>query len=92
MSTTWVFLGLLAGREIAISLVAGLRGKAEAMKDVASDALRAGAGLVVSVSMALLLPFFANGEFPDLGQALFGGDETAAIEQPSDGGHNGLGR
>lgn len=84
MSTTWVFLGLLAGREIAISLIAGLRGKAEAMMDVFTDALRAGAGLVVSVAMALLLPFFANGEFPDLGQALFGGDDTAALEHVLD--------
>lgn len=92
MSTTWVFLGLLAGREIAISLIAGLRGKAEAMKDVLSDALRAGAGLVVSVAMALLLPFFASGEFPDLGQALFGGDDTAALEQPLETGEDGLGR
>ncbi len=92
MSTTWVFLGLLAGREIAISLIAGLRGKAEAMKDVITDAVRAGAGLVVSVAMALLLPFFANGEFPDLGQALFGGDETAAIEQPLETREDELGR
>ncbi len=86
MSTTWVFLGLLAGREIAISLIAGLRGKGEAIRDVVSDALRAGAGLVVSVTMALLLPFFANGAFPDLGQALFGGDDAAAMEQPLDAG------
>lgn len=92
MSTTWVFLGLLAGREIAISLVAGLRGKAEAIKDVFTDALRAGAGLVVSVAMALLLPFLANGEFPDLGRALFGGDDTATLEQPVDRREAGLGR
>jgi hypothetical protein len=72
MSTTWVFLGLLAGREIAISLIAGLRGKGEALRDVASDAGRAGFGLVISVAMALSLPFLATGEWPDIGLALFG--------------------
>jgi len=92
MSTTWVFLGLLAGREIAISLISGLRAKGEALFDVLTDAVRAGIGLVVSVTMALILPFFAYGEFPDLGQALFGGDDTAAIEQPLDEDPAGPGR
>jgi len=92
MSTTWVFLGLLAGREIAISLISGLRKKGEALFDVVTDAVRAGIGLVVSVTMALLLPFFANGEFPDLGQALFGGDQTAALEQPAQADTDALGR
>lgn len=57
-----------------------------------TDAVRAGIGLVVSVTMALVLPFFAYGEFPDLGQALFGGDDTAALEQPLETGEDGLGR
>ncbi|MEQ8403594.1 MAG: hypothetical protein RKE49_00755 [Oceanicaulis sp.] len=76
MSTTWVFLGLLAGRELAISLAASLRGKGEALFDVVSDAIRAGVGLVISVAMALSLPFLATGEWPDIGQALFGGGEA----------------
>ena len=88
MSTTWVFLGLLAGRELAISLVAGLRQKGEALFDVATDAVRAGLGLIVSVAMALLLPFFAYGEFPDLGQALFGSDDAAAIERSAEDSAN----
>ncbi|MCR9129718.1 MAG: hypothetical protein NXI12_09360 [Alphaproteobacteria bacterium] len=92
MSTTWVFLGLLAGRELAISFISGLRQKGEAIFDVVTDAVRAGIGLIVSVTMALVLPFFAYGEFPDLGQALFGGGDTAAIEQPVDAGRSGLGR
>ena len=70
MSTTWVFLGLLAGREIAISLISGLRAKGEALRDVATDAIRAGVGLVISVAMALTLPFLATGQWPDIGLAL----------------------
>ena len=73
MSTTWVFLGLLAGRELAISLISGLRKKGEALFDVVTDAIRAGIGLAVSVAMALALPAIATGQAPDLGQALFGG-------------------
>ncbi len=87
MSTTWVFLGLLAGRELAISLVSGLRTRGEAAFDVATDAARAGIGLVVSVTLALGLPAIANGEFPDIGQALFGdpaGEPGAASSLPED--------
>jgi len=62
MSTTWVFLGMLAGREIAISYVAGLRSHMAALWDVVSDVLRAGLGLVISVVLAILLPAFARGE------------------------------
>lgn len=79
MSTTWVFLGLIGGRELAISLVTDLRGftqrmgdRAGALFDVTSDVARAAFGLVISVAMALMLPYFATGEFPDLMQALFG--------------------
>ena len=53
MSTTWVFLGLLAGREIAYQL--GQKGE-EATSPwsmIASDLLKATLGLVVSVIIAL---------------------------------------
>lgn len=80
MSTTWVFLGLLAGREIAITYVASLRSKGEAMFDVATDVLRAGIGLAVSVAMALALPFMATGAFPDIRQQIFGQASPAASE------------
>jgi len=63
MSTTWVFLGMLAGREIAISYVAGLRSHMDALWDVISDVLRAFIGLVISVVLAILLPAIARGEF-----------------------------
>lgn len=64
MSTTWVFLGLLAGREIAISYISGLRSRKEAAFDVATDAARAGLGLTVSVVLAIGLPWAATGKFP----------------------------
>ena len=63
MSTTWVFLGMLAGREIAISYIAGLRSHMDALWDVISDILRAFVGLVISVVLAILLPAIARGEF-----------------------------
>ncbi|MEQ9506255.1 MAG: hypothetical protein RLO80_08270 [Hyphomonas sp.] len=64
MSTTWVFLGLLAGREIAISYISGLRSRREAAHDVVTDIARAGFGLVVSVVLAVGLPWAATGRFP----------------------------
>ena len=69
MSTTWVFLGLLAGREIAVSYVAGLRDRGEALFDVFTDILRALIGLGVSVGLAILLPWLATGKMP----SFFGG-------------------
>jgi len=83
MSTTWVFLGLLAGRELAISVVAKLRSVKEAGFDVFTDVIRAGIGLVISVAMALGLPFLATGELPDLGEALGIGssEEVASLEE-----------
>jgi len=56
MSTTWVFLGLLAGREVAIGWVQSVRPTAETLKLVGADAAKAGFGLAVSVALALGLP------------------------------------
>jgi uncharacterized membrane protein len=72
MSTTWVFLGLIAGRELAISAVARLRARGEAVFDVVTDAVRALIGLAVSVILALLIPTLATGEVPPF-FGLFGG-------------------
>ena len=66
MSTTWVFLGMLAGREIAIAYVAGLRSKLAAAWDVLSDIIRAFIGLVISVVLAIFLPAMARGELGEL--------------------------
>jgi hypothetical protein len=56
MSTTWVFLGLLAGREIAIGRRLSIRPDAETITMVAKDMAKAILGLVVSVILALGLP------------------------------------
>jgi hypothetical protein len=71
MSTTWVFLGLLAGREIAISIVAsrggwlstgesGILPMRSTVGLIGRDAVKAGAGLAVSVVLALGLPSLAG--------------------------------
>lgn len=62
MSTTWVFLGLLAGRELTIAFIGNLRTRGAALFDVATDVARAFLGLVISVLLAVLLPAFARGE------------------------------
>lgn len=64
MSTTWVFLGLIAGRELAVSYVAGLRDRGEALRDVTRDAGRLFFGLTVSVALAFFIPWAATGNMP----------------------------
>lgn len=57
MSTTWVFLGLLAGREFAISLPPlRLRPTRETAKLAVGDVLKAGSGLAISIVLAFGLP------------------------------------
>ena len=65
MSTTWVFLGLLAGREMAISFVTALRERGAALMDVSSDAGRALIGLIISVVLAVGMPWAATGQMPN---------------------------
>ena len=55
MSTTWVFLGIIGGREIAVSLIrqkVGVRHKVKAVKMVAKDFSYAMIGLLISVALA----------------------------------------
>lgn len=55
MSTTWVFLGVIGGREIAISLArkkSGYKHRFKALRLVARDVLYATIGLVISVALA----------------------------------------
>lgn len=59
MSTTWVFLGLLAGRQLAISLHLYDPPIADSARIVFSDILKALTGLALSVGLALLIPLFA---------------------------------
>jgi len=60
MSTTWVFLGLLAGRQFAITLHMYSPPMKETSRIVMSDAAKALLGLVVSVVLALGLPAIAQ--------------------------------
>jgi len=56
MSTTWVFLGLLAGREIAFALGGtGERNIGKAIKLARKDMVKAGFGLGVSVALAFII-------------------------------------
>ena len=57
MSTTWVFIGLLAGREIAIAHNFQNREMKDVGKIILSDALKAFVGLGVSIVIAFGLPF-----------------------------------
>ena len=56
MSTTWVFIGLLAGREIAVAWNEKHRTRKEVSRLVLSDFAKITFGLVVSVAIAYLLP------------------------------------
>ncbi len=60
MSTTWVFLGLIAGREFAIATIDKVRNPSATAKIVASDAFKAFIGLVISVVLAVGLPYVAQ--------------------------------
>jgi hypothetical protein len=60
ISTTWVFIGLLGGREVAINLMKKnparrVKGIQKALYLVRKDALYAGIGLVVSIILALAI-------------------------------------
>lgn len=55
MSTTWVFLGLIAGREFAIATLDKIRSVGATAKIVGMDAAKALTGLVISVILALSL-------------------------------------
>ncbi len=56
MSTTWVFLGLLAGREIAISWNGQGRNMRDTLTIISKDGIKAFIGLAVSVIVAYGLP------------------------------------
>ncbi len=60
MSTTWVFLGLLAGREIILTLRLQPRTMQETLTIVGTDAAKATGGIVVSVIIAVGLPWLAG--------------------------------
>ena len=63
MSTTWVFLGLLAGREFGIRMRLGMKMKRKVKSMVFSDLGKATLGLVVSISLVILL-YMLQGKDP----------------------------
>jgi phosphate/sulfate permease len=58
MSTTWVFLGLLAGREVGIALRLRHRSKKKVSNLIFKDAGKAFFGSALAVLLALFLPMF----------------------------------
>ena len=60
MSTTWVFLGLIAGREYAMASIGKLRSVGGTTRIVFSDAAKAFLGLGISVGLAVYLPRLAQ--------------------------------
>lgn len=61
MSTTWVFIGLIAGREYAFALTTKAIRFARTMEITLSDLSKAFIGLVISIDMARGLPYLAKG-------------------------------
>ena len=60
MSTTWVFIGLLAGRELAIRLSLDKKISAETRKMVVSDLGKIFLGLVISVILVFMIKLFSQ--------------------------------
>ena len=60
MSTTWVFIGLLAGREIAIRLRLDKKITGATLKDVGTDLAKVGFGLLVSVGLVYFIKAVEN--------------------------------
>ncbi|NBC09748.1 MAG: hypothetical protein GVY26_21355 [Bacteroidetes bacterium] len=61
MSTTWVFIGLLAGREIAIRYQLEQKVSKSILRMVFSDLGKVFFGLVVSILLVFLIKFLATG-------------------------------
>lgn len=61
MSTTWVFVGLLAGRQLGVSLILASVDTKESTRMVIRDALKVLSGLAVSILVAYLIRFFKTG-------------------------------
>lgn len=59
MSTTWVFIGLLAGREITIRWRLTSRFDRAVLKDVGMDLAKVSFGLIVSIALVYFIRIFA---------------------------------
>lgn len=71
MSTTWAFLGLIAGREVAMANIHKVRPAIDTLKNILADVSKAALGLAISVVLAVGLPRLAK--------ALSGGDGVASL-------------
>ncbi|MFN3959268.1 MAG: hypothetical protein ACK4NP_05095 [Parvularculaceae bacterium] len=60
MSTTWAFLGFIAGREVSIATIDKIRPFKETLRNIGGDALKATIGLVISVGLAVGMPRLAE--------------------------------
>ena len=61
MSTTWVFLGLIAGREYAFAITTAAISFIRTARTTIEDVSKAFIGLVISVDLARGLPYVAKG-------------------------------
>ncbi|MGB0413802.1 MAG: hypothetical protein ACPGJU_05090 [Coraliomargarita sp.] len=75
MSTTWVFLGLLAGRELGLALRLNHLGKKKLTNLIFSDAGKAFFGSAIAVLLAMFLPLLAK--------MSAGSDSTEPVEEPA---------
>jgi len=62
MSTTWVFLGLLAGREMGIKLFAYGGIPNDTLKDLGKDLAKVFFGLAVSIGLVFLIKIMTGGD------------------------------
>lgn len=60
MSTTWVFLGLIAGREYAFAITHKVITLLDASRETFADLGKAFIGLVISIDLAVGLPMLGN--------------------------------
>lgn len=60
ISTTLAFLGLLAGRELALSVMGNARQRLEALAIAGRDFGKTGIGLAVSMAAAFSLPILSR--------------------------------
>jgi uncharacterized membrane protein YqhA len=63
LRSRWVFLGVLAGREFALSFYLADTSTKGTVRKVISDALKALSGLVVSIVLAFGLPWIYSAFF-----------------------------
>jgi len=66
ISTTWVFIGLLGGRELAINLRKKKGNYKDAIRMIGKDTLSAGIGLVISLILAMSINENMRQEFFNL--------------------------